>query len=413
MKIKSKFSSITSCLLIGALSASVILPANAADLSASGSEVACATALQEKIISENIDTDVQSYSDCLNVVETYSEMGVSTDDLQTLIASDPEMALNVLSEQAVYSLTDEEVQAYVEGLLETPTTYIYPDDPEYAVTQLDNGDLQTSDGSIYPNPSSEVLSDQSNVSASSALIENSLVSPAAVTSYTTTYNSNDATGAYWVVKSTTGFKTATQRVELPTLQNCHSMDVPYVMYGVYTNGTSGDYGIYYDQAKAKWYGFFNMSCVNGQSAAEWTSDDEDAVSIPAGKAVYMYCYLTDSNWVRIRVVDNSNFSNVYYDVSVYQYGYSVPASSKIYKQITLAQKASQNGGTVNTSTGTKMLNANVVDSYLYNNTTTTKWNTTNVSYAGRSSQTYAKALTVQVNSYTPWSDENISIQFTQ
>lgn len=407
---KKRLSALTAGLLIGAMSLSIGFPANAADFAASGEEISCATALQEQIVAKNINTDVQSYSDCLKVVEAYSDFGVSTNDLQQLIEIDPSMAVNILEEQETYQFSDKEVQQYVQGLLETPTTRVYSNDPEYAITETESGDIQTTDGNIYPKPNAEQPSWEI---ASNSLVNNAVIAPAAVYSYSTTYNSSDATGAYWVVKAATGFDTATQRVELPNLVNYNSMDTPYVMYGVYTSGTSGDYGIYYAGDKNAWYGFFGKSCINTPSVGEWTGAEPDGVPIPVGTAVYMYCYLESPEWVRIRVVDNANFSKVYYDVSVYQEGYAIPSSSSIYKEITLAQHKSENGGIVNTSTGTQMRNANVVDSYLYNDYTTTKWNPSNVRSAARSCQTLAKAQTVHVNSYTAWSDENISILFTQ
>lgn len=410
MRTKKYLSALTAGLLIGAMSLSIGLPANATDLAVSGEEISCATALQEQIADKNLNTDVQSYSDCLKVVESYSDFGVASSDLQQLIETDPSMALNILEEQELYQFSDKEVQQYVQGLLETPTTYVYSDDPDYAVTETESGDLQTADGNTYPKPNAEQPSWEIS---SNSLVNNAVIAPAAVYSYSTTYNSADATGAYWVVKAATGFDTATQRVELPDLVNYNSMDVPYVMYGVYTSGTSGDYGIYYSGANNAWYGFFGKSCINTPWVGEWTGAEPDGVPIPVGSAVYMYCYLVSPEWVRIRVVNNANFSEVYYDVSVYQEGYAIPSSSSIYKQITLAQHEDENGGIVNTSTGTQMKNANVVDSYLYNDYTTTKWNPNNVRSAARSSQTLAKAQTVHVNSYTAWSDENISILFTQ
>lgn len=410
MNVKKKLSTLTACLVLSGFAVGIGLPAQAADVSANSAEVACASALQSQIAEKNLNTDVQSYEECLDVVQSYADFGVSTNDLETLIENDPGMALNVLKEQKLYQLTDEEVQQYVQGLLETPTKYVQSNDPDYAVTETESGDLQTADGNTYPKPNAEQSSWEIS---SNSLVNNTVVAPAAVYSYSTTYNSADATGAYWVIKSTTGFETATQRVELPDIVNWNSMDTPYVMFGVYTSGTSGDYGLYYSGEKKAWYGFFGRGSLSSGYIGEWTGAEPDGIPIPEGTAVYMYCYIISPDWVRIRVVDNANFSKVYYDVSVYQDGYAIPASSSIYKEITMAQHSDENGGIVNTSTGTQMKNANVVDSYLYNSTTTTKWNPSNVRSAARSSQTLAKAQTVQVNSYTAWSDENISILFTQ
>lgn len=126
----------------------------------------------------------------------------------------------------------------------------------------------------------------------------------------------------------------------------------------------------------------------------------------------MYCDITSNRYVRVRVVDQADFSNVYYDVFIWQDGKTTPANSDIYKQVTMAQHLGENNGTVMTNTGTQMLNAKIWDSYLYSNSETVKWNPYNVWQILRASQTYDKAAnTVQVSTVEKWSAESVSIIF--
>jgi hypothetical protein len=238
-----------------------------------------------------------------------------------------------------------------------------------------------------------------------------------VSTYRTTYFPNDATGCYWVLKGRAGHHLATTYATLPSIENYNAMDVPYMMYGVKsTGGMNGDYGVYFSSKDSKWHGFWSTNYnKNGTNISDggWSGDKYDPSPIPQNQKIYMYCWITSNGYVRIRVVNGNDFNQVYYDISAYQYNSTTATNADIYKQITLAQKSSQNHGITNTSTGTRMLHACYNQSYLYSDTKTWKWNPENVWDAYRASQTMEKAKTVTVNSYTPWSDEDISIRMNQ
>lgn len=371
--------------------------------------------LNENLV-EHGKTDTR-LNDSKKIVNYLIDNGVSQEDIIKLIKTDPEMLFNLWQEASAMDYTPEQINQYIEGLICTPTEIIADTSKNNKSVKKDTyGNIIAPDGSMQPDTVEQKLKymEMKRSDYANYIREKSMNAATTGTSFVETIGvPNDATGTYYVVKARSGYHLATQSVKLPKLSTVSYYDHPYVMWGVYNSKVGGDYGVYYSRDDNQWHGFYNTVYNNPHDQVIDTSPNQkNSTPINPETEIYMYCYITSNGYVRVRIVDRGNFSKVYYDVSVWQRGHTIPTNSDIYKQVTIAQFPRENGGIVKTDTGTKMMNAKIWDSYLYSNTETVKWNPNNVWQIARISQTSAKAAnTVTVSTLEKWSSENVSIHF--
>lgn len=300
------------------------------------------------LLEHGVNTSVFAAS-AMNIMDALDE--------ETSIANSYDESILALIDAAeANNFTDEQIQKYVEGLVSTPTT----------VVESENNGIAT---------------------------------------YAVNRPTDDGIG--YEVKSQPGYYQSTAYATLPTVNRASSSSSPSSGYMFFTVSSEAqnwgiDVGIWYgsgDDGEA-WRGCYT---ANGQMIPG------DVMSgLSAGDRVYMNAVVETNGYLRFRVLDANNFSNVYYDIAYYVGDHDVYRTNACFnRQITLCN------GAANFNTGAYMRNAQFSDAYIYSSSgySRTLASNTQSNRRGVFGTNDINAQQVTVNSYSPWYAENISIDF--
>ena len=301
------------------------------------------------LLEHGVDTSVFT-ANALNTFDTL--------DAKTSIANSyDESVLALKDAAAANNFTNEQIQKYVEGLVSTPTTIVESEDNKIE-TYADN--RPTDDGIGYE------------------------------------------------VKSKAGYYQSTAYATLPTVNRASSSASPSSAYMFFTVSDLAeswgiDVGIWYAYGSGieAWRGCYNPADKVLQSG--------DVISgLTAGDRIYMSAVVETNGYLRFRILDASNFNNVYYDISYYVGDHGIYRSNAcINRQISLCNNAA------NFNTGAYLRNAQFSDAYIYSSSGYSKTLASNTisNRLGAFGTNATNAKKVTVNSYSPWYAENISINF--
>lgn len=266
-----------------------------------------------------------------------------------------ESILGLIQETEAYNFTDEQIQQYVDGLVNCNPIVVAADDVQpYAST-----------------PSSTRNSD----------------------------------GPGFEVKSKSGYYQSTAFLTLPTAYNAGGSN-SWMFYTVSspTSNWGIDVGIFYAYGYGgnAWRGCYTEQgnvTVSGSVISELT----------AGSRVYFNATIESSGYLLFRILDATNFSKEYYSLYYYVGGHNIYRSNGVFnRQITMTS----NTGVL--TNGSYIENAIFSDAYVYSSDgySRTTASNTEPSRRGVLSGTGVSASLTTVNSYTPWYSENISILFS-
>lgn len=279
-------------------------------------------------------------------------------------ASYDEQILSIKRQAAANQFSDDQIQKYVKGLVDTSPI-------------------------VINSPSSTSISTLS-------------------TPYSTRIGDD---GIGYEVKSTSGFNEETAYATIPTAFRATATSG--YMFNTISSPTTGfgiDVGLWYGAGGATgdvvgWRGVYNGP--TGQHAVP--SDGSIISALTPGKQVYMIWQIRSDGYLETKVLDANNFSTVYLDFIYYVGDKQVYTSNGIFnRQITLCQ-----GSAVFTN-GSYMRNAKFSQGFLYSNTGYSKVNSLNTDSNRRGAFIkYSSDLSkVLVNAYTQWDSEDVSINFT-
>lgn len=335
------------------------------------------------------------------------DKGVPADQLDKISQSD----MDSLVQQAnAYNFTDDQVQKYVQGLLKD-ADFVKNASNETAVYDKETGTFKTSTGE-WPNLFRDWKSPTDN-----PLMDLQYDTNRSVTTYRNFVKPSDQTGTFWGVMSNSGYLEATTYLDVATISNLDSDNVPYMMISANTKPTSiaGDYGIGY--INGAWYPVANWSEWNGTTHDYDYSWDQGS-SIPSG-LTHLYIDVKATNGssrdsITYRLLDGDDFSNTLWSKTItfktYNPIFSDASNLNLYKIASVAQKSK---GSLNTNTGTWMRNARFSLSWLYNNRGNWRWEPARTSDAYRQAPTRDGCNTVDVNLFYPWYQDDISIRFNR
>jgi hypothetical protein len=256
----------------------------------------------------------------------------------------------------VYNFSDDQIQKYVKGLLETSPT---------------------------------VINNASTFSTASA-------------SYSTNRPNDNGIG-YEVKSNTSGYNEETAYAVIPSAYRTTNTS-GYLFYTV--SGSDGwgiDVGLWYGGGTGGdgWRGVYNSPDL-GQNATTGVIG-----ALTAGKQIYTIAHVRTDGYLEFKALDAANFSIVYVDF-IYYVGNHIWTTNGIFnRQITLC-----NGDKI-FSNGSYMRNAKFSQAYLYSNTgyaPETPTNSDSVRH-GAFGTNSTNVNQVTVNSYAMWGSEDVSINF--
>lgn len=269
-----------------------------------------------------------------------------------LIASFDEAILGLIDETDVYGFTDGQIQAYVDGILNSKPIIV-----EYE------------DNMVLSMPTSSRIGN----------------------------------GPGYEVKSNSGFCQSTAYVTIPTAYNAGSTNA-WMFYTVSSPLSSWciDVGLFYAYGTGgnAWRGFYTVGdAVSGSVIS----------GLSAGSSVYFNAKIQSDGYLRFRVLDGTDFSTTYYDLLYYVGSNKIYQSNGVFnRQITMT---SNNGNFTN---GSYISNAAFSNAYLYttNGYSLVGTSNTDSTRCGAFGTTANNAATfVTVNSYSTWYAEDVSISF--
>lgn len=276
--------------------------------------------------------------------------------------------LSLQKQTAAYSFSDDQIQKYVKGMLETSPTVI-------------NGpDTQSTQRTLSTPYSSRV----------------------------------DPGGIGYEVVSTSGYYMSTAFATIPNA-SIGSATSGYMFWTVsspisLSNNWGIDVGLWYGRGGdtgniVGWRGVYNRP--GGQEAVP--ADGSTISALTPGKQIYMVAQIRSDGYLETKVLDASDFSTVYLNFIYYVGSEGIYTSNGIFaRQITLCHD-----NQVFTN-GSYMQNAEFNLAYLYSNTGYAPVSASNT-VSGQTGAFGAGGTTVnkvQVNSYTQWDSEDITITFT-
>ena len=276
-------------------------------------------------------------------------------DEETITANSYNESVMALRDAAAaYDFTDEQIQAYVEGLVSTPTTVVYGEE--------------------------------------------------GITPYADNRPTDDGIG--YEVKSNSGYYQETAFATLPTVNRAAS------------SGTYSDGYLFYTVSGSTWGIDVGLAYNSGNNVEAWrgcyTPQGSNTVSgavisgLRAGSRVYFNAVVETNGYLRFRVLDANNFNTVYYDISYYVGDHGIYRTNASFnRQITLCN------GAKNFNTGAYLRNGQFSDAYIYSSSgySQTLASNTVSNRRGRFGTNSTNAQKVTVNSYTPWYAENVSVNF--
>lgn len=254
----------------------------------------------------------------------------------------------LINAKLAYDFTDDQVKEYVKGLLDT----------------------------------------KSEVDFSSTLSLRSIDRP---------YNDD---GVGYEVQSNSGYSQATSYATLPRRVINNLDDIVYLFYSVSPNTSDTpifDFGV--RGGMYHWAGTINPNPKG---------NEDQSIGKLDGERIYFNISIDKNNWVKCRVVSANDFSEVLYDKYYYLNGIT-KYNGTFNKQISLCNKYR------NFNTGSCIYNGGFSKSYLYKaNGSYTPMNSNSVT--SRTGVFGVKGISgsrnkVHVNSYTKWTNEDVSIIF--
>lgn len=251
-----------------------------------------------------------------------------------------------------HNFTEEQVQQYVEGLMNTPSEVVLED--KSASARKDSTDRTKKDGVGYE------------------------------------------------VQSLGGYSQATSYATLPIRSINNLQDIAYVFYTAYSGPTCMDFGV-----RGGMYNWVTMFLPKLDDNKQAAGDDKN-INKKDGERIYFNINVEKNGVLRCRLLDANNFSNVLCDT---MYAMSGVAKDKMVfnKQITFC-----NNNCTYTS-GCKISNARFDQSYLYNTAGYRKMDSTNTKSdrCGRFGIVGIEGSRemVKINNSTQWDSEDITIHF--
>lgn len=365
------------------------------------------------------------------------EIGLSTAETEFLLENEipvyqienieKDSVKRIMRQAEAYDFSSEQIQALVSLELSEPD-----DAAGMEGTLSEDGMYFTyPDGTMLPNLHSHIKTELTNDN----ITDGSLSTMSLTGKYSDVINSEDQSGVYWAVKSEPTYTEATAFIELPevVIDKENDKDRPYMFLAAnsFAQGNSltfiGDYGVVYMSEHNAWVPFINASqwydpvgnTEGGYSVVENATYPEKA--IPADvKKLYLHIRVTNGtsqDTVTFTCLNGDDFSKVYMNsVSVQFDGNPVQPGAtnlNLYHETTMAQLYASITNPLNSNTGTYFTNAKFSQAYLYNDTTTTLWNTNVTSAAYRQAPSEDQLDAVTVNSYagTKWYADDVSIRF--
>ena len=280
----------------------------------------------------------------------------SKSEIDQLSISDPN-ALNsaIISlkhQTAANGFSDEQVQAYVKGLVDNPTTI-----------------LGTLDGGVTPMANNRPNDD----------------------------------GVGYEVKSLDGYYQTTAFAKVPSASRGNADDTSAYMF--WTLRDKIDIGIWYSNGtegtgwRVFWMSNGVQNCVSTPEAGLYS-----------GRNIYFTAWVVDNNWARIRIVNGSNFNDQICDYSVYIGGLGITRTNNSWnRQITLCRVGSFTGGGY-------LTNAEFSDAYIYKTNGTYAQTLASNCVSGRlgsfgTNDTTKKLVKVDSTFTKSWYSERVSINF--
>lgn len=331
----------------------------------------------ERVNDYVIDSDALSFLKAHNVdVTSFKKTVASSEKIRSLTAPTEGVSKAALYNEGILSLkqeaaanhfTDDQIQKYVEGMVNsTPKVINTPN-----TTGL-NAALVTPPYSVN-RPNDDGLGYE-------------------VTSNSAGYN---MTTAYATIPSMSGFDNVTKTSGYMFWSMHNPSKTFYMDMGIWYGYGSGGYG---------WRGVYNTSDPNWPQKATTNIIPE----LVPGKEVYMKNFIRTDGFAELVVLDASNFSKVLIDFIFYVGDRAIyPSNGDFTRQITLCQ------GDKNFSNGATMNNAKFSQAYLYqsngNYARVSSVNTT--SDRGVFGTNDNNVNKVTVNSYTQWDSESVNIRF--
>ncbi|MCY9757322.1 hypothetical protein M5X00_24150 [Paenibacillus alvei] len=331
----------------------------------------------EKVNNYVIGSDALSFLEAHNVDVTPFEKTNASSEIMSSLA-DPtegisktalynESILSLEQEAAANNFTDDQIQKYVKGMVDTTPT-------------------------IINTPNTTVFNA-------------SIVSPPP---YSVNRPLDDGLG-YEVTSDSAGYNMTTAYAIIPSMGGFANVDKTsgYMFWS--THNPSGnfymDMGIWYGYGNGG-YGWRGVYNTNDPSWPQLATTGIIPELVP-GKEVYMKNFIRSDGYAELVVIDANNFSNVLADFYFYVGDRGIyPSNANFTRQITLCQTDK------NFSNGAYMNNAQFSQAYLYNSNgyaRVSPYNTTtDRGVFGTNSTNVSK---VTVNSYTQWDSESVNIRF--
>lgn len=150
-------------------------------------------------------------------------------------------------------------------------------------------------------------------------------------------NRPDDDGVGYEVKSKDGYYQTTAFAKVPDAYRGNANDTSAYMF--WTLRDKIDIGIWYSDGAGGtgWRIFWMSNGVQNCSSPE--------AGLYAGRDIYFTMWVVDNNWARIKIVDKNNFNNVICDYSIYTGGLGITkTNNNLNRQITLCRSGSFTGG---------------------------------------------------------------------
>lgn len=196
-------------------------------------------------------------------------------------------------------------------------------------------------------------------------------------------------GIGYEVQSLSGYNQATSYATLPTRKIDNEDDIVYIFFTAYSSSTCMDFGVR--------GGMYNW--VSHFSPKE--KGDGESIGKRDGEQIYFNIYVEKSGWLRCRILDAKNFSNVLFDAAYQMEG--VKKNRMVFnKQITLCNKYAQ------FTSGCYITHARFDQAYIYTTTYNAPMNSKNTNSKRRGAFGGDRVV---VNSTDGWTSEDVSIYF--
>lgn len=228
-------------------------------------------------------------------------------------------------------------------------------------------------------------------------------------------NWNENTGAHWYVKSKAGYNQASGFITLPTVSVNSTNDRPYMYFGAYTTSgsLSSDAGLVYLKEDGKWYAFINV-LIWDSSISAYRQVWKYGTAINIANPYISYRITSPSpqyDYFELIVIDPTNWSTIT-SCSVDSrevVSNSTPVNGN-YNILTLTRETTLAQNVQNLTNGSYILNAKWDSVYIYNNSNYSLWQCAHTYEAGKANNANHWSK-IQVNAYTPWYSDDITISY--